>query len=871
MISMVFVMFACGAQMNLIDDPRVWSANTDRPGATMTIESKENVLSAEIVSTGTGAETFPKLIRQGFETPQDWRGYTRLNARLRVTSDDPKVKLKQIAFVFYDEQTRRTDLPSNEMTQQIIAHSIPVGEWVDVHSWLGDIRRAAIRSFVIYLYELPPPTPHKFRCAFERLELEKVNGDAEAMTGAAAPDISGSANAGRLVSNDGLELSLTAKGTVASIQCEGRALGKVGGSPTGLLVRDVNSEGAAVSVGGEIKEEPGGFHQTARLEDLGLAVTATYRIAGPCVEVQGTVSDTRGQDRAVSVYFAVPVADAPWKWWDSVAASRSAAGDEATLGYFESGVEYGLRGEHSKYPIGAISWPENDGLTLAISMNEPVVHRIAYLPKLGLFYVAFDFGLIPEMRTDGRTLAEAPFRVLLYRHDPAWGFRSALQRYYALFPEFFVKRAKNEGGWYVWGNMKDTPEAKQAGFGFHWGPVGTEAVKYDNENNFLAASYIEPELTQESMGDFKEAPTVEEALSRLKKVGEGDGDEMAKVEKLAYACSYTPGKWLSEHSLRESLQTVSRAALASVNYNEQGKPCVGIFSCPWIGDSNWGAIFPCNLDPDIPGGKGCFASRVFIDYALRGMDEQGAHFDGIALDSFGGFNQYSRANYRREHFRYSDVPLSFSSTSQKPVQVAAFASVKWVRQLAKEMQAQGKVLMANCAWNVTPGWLTFAAPYLDIFGSESPKFNDPDFIRAIAYRKPCTDLPYTPRPAWEVPWHWLHGIYPGLGNDIEAMKRVSGLLQELSAAGWEPITGVHIQPEQVRVERFGTAGTIYLVVHNPSDTETQAAMEVDTKIIDLTNADVLLKPMDQAITPNNNVLTAKLAARETQVFVIHRK
>jgi hypothetical protein len=868
---MVFVAFALGAQLNLIDDPKVWSSNTDRPGATVTIDVTNGMFGASVVSNGGGAETFPKLVRQEYETPQDWRGYTRLNTRLRVTSDDPTVKMKPIAFVFYDEQTRRTDLPTNEMTQQIIAHSIPVGEWIDVKTWLGDIRRAAIRRVVVYLYELPPPTAHSFRWEFERLELEKVSGDADVLAGSIKPDAGAFDEAARLATNDGLELNLSAKGAIASIDCEGRGLGSGGVSPTGLLVRDVGSDGPVVSVGGEIKQEQETVRQSARLEDLGLAVSATYRAAGPFVEVQGTVSDTRGQDRALTVYFAVPVAEAPWTWWDSVAASRTTAGDGEALGYFEGGVEYGVRGEHSKYPLGAITWPDHDGLTLAIRMDEPVVHRIAYIPKLKLFYIAFDFGLVAETRVDGRPLSEAPFRFLLYRHDPAWGFRSALQRYYEFFPEFFTKRAKSEGGWYVWGNVKDTPDAKQAGFGFHWGPSGADAVKYDNENGYVSLSYIEPELTQQTMGDFKEAPTVDESLARFLKLVDGDGDEMAKVEKLAYAGSYTPGNWLNEHSLRESLQTVSRAALASVNYGENGKPSVGIIQAPWISDSQWAAIFPCNLDPDIPGGKGWFASRVFIDYALRGMDEQGARFDGIALDSFGGYNQYLRANYRREHFKYSNAPLSFSSTSSGPVQVAAFASVEFVRQLASEMQAQGKVLMANCAWNVTPGWLTFAAPYLDIFGAEAPQFSDPDFIRAIAYRKPCTDLPYTPRPAWEVPWHWLHGIHPGMGNDIEAMKQVTGLLHEMTSAGWEPITGARVKPEHVRVERFGSLETVYLALHNASDSEAQAELEVDTSIISLAGATVTLMPLGQAVEPESNVLTAKLSPRETVVFVIHRK
>jgi hypothetical protein len=504
-------------------------------------------------------------------------------------------------------------------------------------------------------------------------------------------------------------------------------------------------------------------------------------------------------------------------------------------------------------------------------MDEPVVHRIAYVPSLGVFYIALDFTLLPEKRADGRPLSEAPFRFLLYRHDPEWGFRSALQRYYDLFPEFFEKRTKSEGGWYVWGDMKSTPDAKQAGFGFHWGPSGPEAVKYDAENGFTSLSYIEPELVQQSMGDFKDAPSEAESLSRLRKLAENDPDEMAKAEKLAYAASYAPGKWIAQHSLRDLLQTVSLAALDSVSYGENGKPSLAICQCPWIGDSNWDAMFPCNLDPDIPGGKGWFASRVFIDVALADMESRGTSYDGIALDSFGGFNNYLRADYRREHFQYSDVPLTFSSTSSKPVLPFPFASVKWLRGLSKEMRARGKVLMTNCSWAMTPGWLTFAAPYLDVFGAEAPKFDDPDFIRAIAYRKPCTDLPYTPRPDWEIPWHWLHGIYPGMGNDLDAMKRVDGLLRELTNVGWEPITGARVAPGTVRLERFGAGNAIYLVAHNPGEKEVQAEINPDPKFIDLNGAEVLLNPSGQSSIPKDGALTAKLAPRETIVFAIRKK
>ncbi|MBX7259581.1 MAG: hypothetical protein K1Y02_24695, partial [Candidatus Hydrogenedentes bacterium] len=423
MTALVVVAFALGAQFNLIGNAGDWSGNTDRPGATMTVSLNDGVLAADIVSEGGGQETFPKLICKEFETPQDWRDYTRLNVRMRVVSTDPRVKTKPMAFVFYDEKTRRTDLPTNEMTQQIISHSIPVGEWVDAKCWLGDIRRSAIRRMVVYLYEMPPPSAHSYRWEFATLELEKVDGDAEVLEGAPKLEHTSSTQAASITTSDGLRLSLDAKGNVANVECDAQRLGGGSAEPTGLLVRDVGNNGPVLRVGGEVKQEQGVIRQASHLEDAGLNVVATYRSAGPCVEVQGMVSDTRGQERAVTVYFALPVADGPWTWWDSVAASRTASDNDRVLGYFEGGVGYGLRGEHSKYPLGAITWPGNGGLTFAIRMDEPMVHRIAYVPKLRLFYIAFDFGLVPEKRIDGRPLSEAPFRFLVYRHDPAWGFR----------------------------------------------------------------------------------------------------------------------------------------------------------------------------------------------------------------------------------------------------------------------------------------------------------------------------------------------------------------------------------------------------------------------------------------------------------------
>jgi hypothetical protein len=504
-------------------------------------------------------------------------------------------------------------------------------------------------------------------------------------------------------------------------------------------------------------------------------------------------------------------------------------------------------------------------------MDRPVVHRIAYHPRLHLFYAAIDLGLVPETRKDGRPLSKAPFCFLLYRHDPDWGFRSALEGYYRIFPEFFTKRVPREGGWYCWGDVSTTEGALEAGFGVHWGPNGHDAVKWDNQHGVLSFLYIESEFYQQTMGDFDRAPTREEGLERLRQLAAGDPPETEKFAKLSYASSYVPGGWRRDHSLSEAIRTVARAAERSAAYGTDGQPTTYIGQYPWMGESQWGVMFHCNLDPDIPEGKGWFAQEVYLMPELKAADEQGAHFDGVGLDSFGGYGHFARADYRGFIFPYTDEPLCFSAADHRPVRVAAFASVKWLRKLAEEIHKSGRYLMTNCSWGVTPGWLTFAAPYLDVFGAEASAFADPDFIRAIARHKTCTDLPYTPRPDPEVARHLLHGIFPGHGNKLELMRPQANLLRDLAAAGWEPVTHARVEPPSVRVERFGSDQTVYFVLHNPTPEAVQSRLKVEAAALGMEKFRATLALSDQVLEPVQDALPVALETLGTSVVALRRE
>lgn len=873
LVTWALLALPCWAQpnrLNLVENPGQWSVGTDRAGAKMSLAKADSGLAVEVVADGS-TEDYPKA-RLPFSKPQDWRPYSRINLRLRVVCTDPDVRQKRIALVFYDEKTRLPDHPGKPMKQQSVSRVLPVNRWVDLNDWLTLIERSAIRQLDLYLYELPPGKAHQYRWEVARLELEKISGEAVAFDDQvfARNEVQGALGkpAGSVTTQDGLQLGIGSAGEISQISVDGKDIGAARRDcPTGLLVRDATRIGPPVMVGGRVEQSGSEVKQTAELRELGLSVNATYKTHAGYAEIAGTVADLRGQDRAVTVYVALPVAEGPWQWWDSVAKSRTAAANAMELSYLESRMSYGLGGRHSKYPLGAVTLPGSAGLTLAIRMDEPVVHRIVYNPRLRLFYLAIDFGLAPESRADGRPLSAAPFRILLYRHDAAWGFRSALHRYYQFFPEFFTKRVTREGGWFVWGDMSQTKGALEAGLGFHWGPGDSKAVKWDNAHGPLALFYIEPQTYQQTMEDFNRRPTTEEVLERLQKLVKGDAQELAKVASQpyrVYPLSSTPGNVTDR--IRSTAQTVDR----SLNYDIAGQPRVSIGQFGWMQKSKWGAILSCNLTPRIPEGKGLMNLRQIIAPSLQSMEKEGARYDGIGLDSLGGYGEHSGVNYRREHFRYAQFPLSFSAADHQPVQVTAFATVEWLRDLAREMRAQGKVLMANCSWGFTPGWLTFAAPYLDIFGAEATEFADPDFIRAIANRKPCTDLPYKPRPAWEVPRHWLHTIHPGHGNDLEAMRQSAGLLRELIAAGWEPIPGARVSPEQVRVERYGAGNRIYLVLHNPTNQPSIAHVQLDAAILGSPDFTASVRPVGLSVQRKAGSLEVLLAGKETLVIALKR-
>ena len=74
-------------------------------------------------------------------------------------------------------------------------------------------------------------------------------------------------------------------------------------------------------------------------------------------------------------------------------------------------------------------------------------------------------------------------------------------------------------------------------------------------------------------------------------------------------------------------------------------------------------------------------------------------------------------------------------------------------------------------------------------------------------------------------WYWTNPTR--VERDRPTYKQYVPLLQQITAAGWQPITLATSSNPDVWIERFGEGDTLYLTVFNPTDKRQQARITLD--------------------------------------------
>jgi len=306
-----------------------------------------------------------------------------------------------------------------------------------------------------------------------------------------------------------------------------------------------------------------------------------------------------------------------------------------------------------------------------------------------------------------------------------------------------------------------------------------------------------------------------------------------------------------------------------------------------------GVLVYVNHDPDLPDGT---PEHPYLNYAhmrlycrsdyglkldgrpiglLPFLDELDAHGVPVAgavadyLFAFGEFPARGKDflyDYSREHFAYTDVPLTFDPRTREPVIYTAFTFWEFLKLTSEELHARGKLFAAN-DFGAMSGHF---APLLDLLTTEvaKPAVYEalPDRLanseRFYAYHKPFANLynrygtSYREMDREEVEY-WIrlnmfYGLYPGFytsnygpvtarridsywaipeltARDRDLWARYLPIIIALDRAGWEPVTYAWTGDPDIWVERFGADPEegIYFTVRDTGTVQGEFTLTID--------------------------------------------
>ncbi|NQT13595.1 MAG: hypothetical protein HQ582_12655, partial [Planctomycetes bacterium] len=530
-----------------------------------------------------------------------------------------------------------------------------------------------------------------------------------------------------LVTGDGLGLALSGSGGVDRLVIEDRELPTTADA-SGLWL--VPFEAAATPVVGELTAEAGAIVQRFESAETGLRVEARYRALDETLRVDGWVEDLTGSDRALDVVFGLPLGGENWLWGKSIR-EEVPAGDEMHV------VDETTFSSLSRTSGG-------DGLALAVPADTPCDCQFTLGDRFG-YAVRFRFGLSHAARGDFQ--GRAPFSFLLYRCDGRWGLRDAARRYYGLFPDAFAKRVEREGLWMFGAPRFPIPDP--GNYAFHeGGPTGWE---HDDEHGIYTCPYIIPGQRE---------------ISRLEKLPQSHEEAIALLEAYGQpneSSSDVPGQSLEPAATREKQRRGWGPSMRAIIENcmlvdAADQPHLRIRNTTWGGNS---VTFPLNASPwlfsdsDAP-----TIAKVLLAHVAE-LHETVPALDGMYVDSLGAWGSYE--NHRREHFAYTQVPLSYDANSGRPMIPNRFTLLEFLWKLRDEMHEQGKLLFAN---GLHPD-RRFHCFALDVMGVEG--HGRLEQKRVMAHQKPFLLLVYNIHddPATMENYYHLatfYGIYPSFAN-----------------------------------------------------------------------------------------------------------
>jgi len=574
---------------------------------------------------------------------------------------------------------------------------------------------------------------------------------------------------------------------------DGVAVTQAAPAAKGFLVRDVAAGSDFVGLGAG--------------KALGLDLkAASSQPKNTAVCLEGSLTDTTGKDRAVTLAYVFPLEGTGWHWLGDMRRSAPAVPPKEYLDATRIG-DVG-RGLLSRYPFAAVARGD-EGWAIAVDMAKPAFFRVGFSACSNELYVAYDLALAPEKPA-------ADFRLLVYRFNPAHGMRGAVAGLYDQFPDAFRSRTPEQGLWMPFNAISKVEGWQDFGFKFK---EGNDETAWDDAHNILTFRYTEPMTWWMTMPSG--LPRTYDAA-------------VAEARRLA-----------------EKGNASAKALFTSGHHDADGRFVCRLRDEPWCN----GAVWSMNSSPGIAGDVTDFGNKwsPALREKLYGPGRKG-DLDGEYIDSIEGYVT-DDLDFRRDHFAAARTPLVWAADTHRPAVFKGLIAWEYARAMADDVHASGKLMMANGA----PGNLCWLAPLLDVMGTETDwnpggkwrPMSDEELMyrRVMCGPKPYCFLMNTNFDKWpyELTEKYMkrclaYGMFPGFfsadastktyfgqpalyNRDRPLFKKYVPLIKRAAEAGWRPVTEATSGNAKVYVERWGEK---LLTVFNDSAEKQAAVITLDS-------------------------------------------
>ncbi len=657
----------------------------------------------------------------------------------------------------------------------------------------------------------------------------------------------------QLLDHAGLKLQLESNGTISAVELNGSTLPN--GSMGGFYSRDPLNA-TKVPLTGTVSTISAGKFQLNLTNSLNDSVTAVITEGAGFIEVTGELKDLTGTDRGLWLGFNLPVNTIGWTWGHHL----------NTANLVVTGAASGYSGDDRLLiPIPAV-WRTNGGIALCIPPTDPCVFENS-ADASGL-RIQMAYGLSPLTT---QFPSKAPFRFRIYTIDGTWGFRDALAKYYDWYPDYYsiepsaMKRLNHRRDWLTM-NYENMAPSKNDMAGLASPELGQYCAYTKITARPAGMTGVETLLATDTQGYLNAIANCTDIMHYDRKLQDSSlvNGRLAISNCVAY---HPDGTW--------SMQMGPAAGTLDIGHNVS----------PYL--------FKDAAHPNF---------QIFGDMYLRrpakllGLDP---NFTFIHWDVMGG--RSTIVNYRREHFAYTQHPLTFDQSGRLCLPTlftnyelfnifrlqanqggffhegAGMQSFK-IKTTTELLGGQNRMGMFFMSSLMQSGWNEDGDKYHDLttyderriymgrkafrvgFGPASNYTTNTtpyiDIVKrtmadAIAYGLTC-EAPdnyfYPTNFTYYDPINSLFStpVHQALWNNYIPAS------EAIRLAGWEPVTYAYSNPsDSVAINRFGRGDTIYMTVWGPNPPPS-VEIEVDSAGLELTN-----NPAFSEILSNTQITVTK--------------